>query len=95
MVDISSAESASNAGENTFDSASRRKMRKALNGIGWPLVILLLYVGLSSLFGRVDFMSDAFSQEVANPGEGMGEFGIRYIQHYFVAGTHLVFGFIV
>jgi hypothetical protein len=52
-------------------------MRKALNIIAWPMVLLLLFVGLSSLFGRVGFMSAAFSQEVANPGEGMNEFGIR------------------
>ena len=95
MVELSAAEMASGSGQDMFNSPLRRKMRKALNIIGWPIVLLLLFVGLSSLFGRVGFMSDAFSQEVANPGEGMNEFGIRYIQHYFVAGTHLVFGFIV
>ena len=95
MVDISTADTASNIGENIFKSPSRRRMRKVLDIIGWPVVVLLLFVGLSSLFGRVEFMNEAFSQQVANPEEGIGEFGIRYIQHYFMAGIHLVFGFVV
>ena len=77
MVELSAAEMASGSGQDMFNSPQRRKMRKALNIIAWPMVLLLLFVGLSSLFGRVGFMSAAFSQEVANPGEGMNEFGIR------------------
>ena len=63
--------------------------------MGWFLVLLLLFVGLSSLFGRVGFLNNEFSKEAANIGEGLDEFGIRYVQHYFMAGVHLIFGFIV
>ena len=95
MVDISSTELLASKGLDSFNTPSRRKMRKALDMVGWLLVLLLLFVGLSSLFSRVGFLNNEFSKELANIGEGLNDFGIRYIQHYFVAGVHLAFGFVV
>ena len=70
-------------------------MRKMLDIVGWTVVLLLLFVGLSSLVSRVVLLNSEFSREVVNIGNGVSNFDIRYIQHYFVAGVHLLFGLIV
>ena len=47
--------------------ASRRGLRSVLEKLGWLGMVSLLFVGLSSVFGRMAFMGDA--QSVANPEE--------------------------
>lgn len=95
MIEFSIAGLLGSSGPNFFDTPKRVKMRKVLDVVGWFLVLLLLFVGLSSLFGRVGFLNNEFSKEVTIIGEGLDDFGIRYIQHYFFIGVHLIFGFIV
>ena len=95
MVDISIAELPARADHHDFNTPIRRKMRKMLDIVGWTVVLLLLFVGLSSLVTRVVLLNSEFSKEVVNIGNGVSNFDIRYIQHYFVAGVHLLFGLIV
>jgi hypothetical protein len=95
MVDISIAELPVRADQHDFNTPMRRKMRKMLDIVGWAVVLLLLFVGLSSLVTRVVLLNSEFSKEVVNIGNGVSNFDIRYIQHYFVAGVHLLFGLIV
>ena len=98
MVDISIAELPARADHHDFNTPIRRKMRKMrkmLDIVGWTVVLLLLFVGLSSLVSRVVLLNSEFSREVVNIGNGVSNFDIRYIQHYFVAGVHLLFGLIV
>ena len=95
MVDISMAELPARADQHDFNTPMRRKMRKMLDIVGWAVVLLLLFVGLSSLVTRVVLLNSEFSKEVVNIGNGVSNFDIRYIQHYFVAGVHLLFGLIV
>ena len=89
MIEFSVAGMLGSSGPNIFNMSKRVKMRKVLDVVGWLLVLLLLFVGLSSLFGRVGFLNNEFSKEVTNIGEGLYDFGFRYIQHYFL----LVFTF--
>ena len=95
MVDISMAELPARADQHDFNTPMRRKMRKMPDIVGWAVVLLLLFVGLSSLVTRVVLLNSEFSKEVVNIGNGVSNFDIRYIQHYFVAGVHLLFGLIV
>ena len=95
MVDMSIAELPARAEHHDFNTPIRRKMRKMLDIVGWAVVLLLLFVGLSSLVTRVVLLNSEFSKEVVNIGNGVSNFDIRYIQHYFVAGVHLLFGLIV
>ena len=95
MVDISAAELAVPQDTHNFNSPPRRRLRRVLDFLGWPVVLILLVVGLSSLYGRVGFMNAGLSREVIDSAPEFNAFDIRYIQHYFVAGVHLVFGFVV
>jgi len=89
MVDISIAELPARADQHDFNTPMRRKMRKMLDIVGWAVVLLLLFVGLSSLVTRVVLLNSEFSKEVVNIGNGVSNFDIRYIQHYFFAGGSL------
>ena len=95
MVDISIAELPARAEHHDFNTPIRQKMGKMLDIVGWTVVLLLLFVGLSSLVSRVVLLNSEFSREVVNIENGVSNFDIRYIQHYFVAGVHLLFGLIV
>ena len=95
MIGISATERMESSGQNNFRTHKHRKIRKVLDLVGWLLVLLLLFVGLSSLFSRVAFLNNELSKEITGIGQGLDDFGIRYIQHFFVAGVHLLFGFIV
>jgi uncharacterized membrane protein len=78
-----------------FFSPWRKKMRKLFEIFGWLAVLLLIFVGMSSLFGRVGFMINAFSQEVADPEAVFNAFDIRYFQHVVTVWIHLILGFVV
>jgi hypothetical protein len=58
----------------------RKKMRKLFEIFGWLAVLLLIFVGMSSLFGRVGFMINAFSQEVADPEAVFNAFDLINIE---------------
>jgi uncharacterized membrane protein len=73
----------------------RKRMRKLFEIFGWLAVLLLILVGMSSLFGRVGFMINAFSQEVADPEAVFNAFDIRYFQHFVTVWSHLILGFVV
>jgi hypothetical protein len=55
-------------------------MRKLFEIFGWLAVLLLIFVGMSSLFGRVGFMINAFSQEVADPEAVFNAFDLINIE---------------
>jgi hypothetical protein len=63
-----------------FFSPWRKKMRKLFEIFGWLAVLLLIFVGMSSLFGRVGFMINAFSQEVADPEAVFNAFDLINIE---------------
>ena len=65
MTDISAAPSSAKTPE--FSAAPWPAVRKALEIIGWLVVAVLLYTGLSSVFGRADFLITSFAQPIADP----------------------------
>ena len=95
MIDITTSDLSGNSNQNIFNKPKRRKIRMVLDRLGWAVVLLLLIVGLISLFNRVELLNSEFSKDVVNIGNGVSNFDIRYIQHYFIAGVHLLFGLIV
>ena len=95
MIDITTSDLSGNSNQNIFNKPKRRKIRMVLDRLGWAVVLLLLIVGLISLFNRVELLNSEFSKEVVNIGNGVSNFDIRYIQHYFFSGVHLLFGLIV
>ena len=64
-----------------FFSLWRKKARNIFEVFGWLAVLLLIFVLMSSLFDRVGFMFNAFSQEVADPEAVFNAFDSRYFQH--------------
>ena len=82
MIGISATERMESSGQNNFRTHKHRKIRKVLDLVGWLLVLLLLFVGLSSLFSRVAFLNNELSKEITGIGQGLDDFGIRYIQHF-------------
>ena len=95
MVDFATTTMPTNDGSDVFSTVGRRKARKLFEALGWFFVLLLIFVGLSSLFSRVGFMVDAFSQEITNPEEVFNAFDIRYVQHFLVVWSHLILGFVI
>ena len=68
--------------------ATRRGLRSVLEKLGWFGMLSLLFVGVSSVFGRMIFMGDA--QGVANPEEVYNAFDVRYAQLPLATWLHLL-----
>ena len=68
--------------------ASRKNLRRNLERIGWLALVLLLFVGLSSVVTRMIFMVEA--QSVANPQEVYNAFDVRYVQSALASWLHLI-----
>ena len=95
MANTATAQLSFNSEVELFYASWRRQSRNVLEVLGWIAVLLLIFVGLSSLFSRVGFMVDAFSQEIADLNQVFDAFNVRYVQHYFMVWSHLVLGFVV
>lgn len=67
---------------------SRQWLRTSLEKLGWLAMAGLLYVGLSSVFGRMAFMGEASA--VANPAEVYNAFDIRYVELPLATWLHLL-----
>lgn len=70
-------------------------VRKVLEVAGWLTMIVLLYTGISSVFGRADFLMTNLAEPIANPEEVMNPFDIRYYQHYVATILHLGPGLLI
>ncbi|PCI79449.1 MAG: hypothetical protein COB20_04850 [SAR86 cluster bacterium] len=78
-----------------FSAAPMPAIRKVLEIVGWGLVALLVFTGLSAIFSRTDFMIGAFSEPIANPEEVFNAFDIRYYTNAMATVLHLGPGFFV
>jgi uncharacterized membrane protein len=87
MTDISAAPSSAKTPE--FSAAPWPAVRKALEIIGWLVVAVLLYTGLSSVFGRADFLITSFAQPIADPRATFNAFDVRYYEHFLATWLHL------
>lgn len=95
MVDLTAADTQSAPQGDEYHSSRRRLARKVFEAVGWLAVLTLIIVGLGSLYSRVGFMVEAFSQDVANPVASFNAFDIRYVQHYLMVWSHLILGFFI
>jgi len=78
-----------------FSAAPWPVVRKVLEVLGWFAVALLVFTGLTAIFGRTNFMIGAFEQPIANPEEAFNPFDIRYYTHWLATILHLGPGFFV
>lgn len=96
MSDLTAGESTTAVrGGMDFSAAPMPSVRRGLEAIGWALVALLVFTGLTAIFGRADFMIDAFSEPIANPEEVFNAFDIRYYTNAMATVLHLGPGFFV
>jgi uncharacterized membrane protein len=96
MSDLTAGENTSNnPGGMDFSAAPMPAIRKALEIIGWGLVAILVFTGLSAIFGRTGFMIGAFSEPVVNPEETFNAFDIRYYTNALATILHLGPGFLI
>ena len=70
-------------------------LRRGLEVVGWVVVAILVFTGLSAIVGRADFMVGAFSQPIPNPEEVFNAFDIRYYTNAMATVLHLGPGFFV
>lgn len=78
-----------------FSAAPWPQVRKVLEVVGWIIMAVLLFTGISSVFGRADFLLDALAQPIAEPSEVFNPFDIRYYQHYLATWLHLGPGLLI
>jgi len=96
MSDLTAAEATPKApGGLNFSAAPMPTVRKILEVVGWTLVAILVFTGLSAIFGRTNFMIGAFSEPIANPEEVFNAFDIRYYTNALATVLHLGPGFFV
>ena len=65
-------------------------IRKTLEFLGWIAVIWLIFVGLTSIFGRAGFLADAIEMAPADPEAALGPFDFRYYEHSVATILHLI-----
>lgn len=76
---------------DAFSAAPMPTIRKVLEIVGWLAVATLIFTGLSALFGRAAFMSEA----LANPEMEMNIFDIRYYTNALATFLHLGPGLLI
>ncbi len=81
--------------EALFSAPSARTLRKVLEIGGWLVMALLLWTGLTSIFGRADFLMEASTVEYSDPIETFNPFDGRYVQFSFATWAHLIPGLII
>ncbi len=93
MTDISAATAA--PASTDFSAAPWPFVRKVLEAIGWLVMAALLFTGITSVFGRADFLLTSMAQPVAEPSEVFNPFDIRYYEHFVAAWLHLGPGLLI
>lgn len=93
MTDMTAAgSSAQNIG---FSDGPWPMVRKVLEAMGWMAMAVLLFTGITSIFGRADFLLTMTAEPIANPEEVMNPFDIRYYQHHIATWLHLGPGLLI
>lgn len=78
-----------------FSDAPWPMVRKTMEAMGWVAIAVLLFTGITSIFGRADFLLEMTAEPIANPEEVMNPFDIRYYQHYLATWLHLGPGLLI
>ena len=81
--------------ELEFSVPSARTLRKVLEIGGWLMMAVLIFTGLTAIFGRGDFLIEASSQEFTDPIEQFNPFDGRYVQFSPASWAHLVTGLLI
>lgn len=81
--------------QDNFSAAPWPTVRKVLEIAGWLALALLLFTGITSIFGRAVFVTEALSAAVDNPSEVYNPFDIRYYEHYLATFLHLGPGLLI
>ena len=95
MSDLTAGETTPSEGGMDFSAAPMPALRRGMEVVGWVLVALLVFTGLSAIFGRTGFMIGALSEPIANPEEVFNAFDIRYYTNAMATILHLGPGFFV
>ncbi len=82
--------SKSSSPQDAFSAPPMPAIRKALEILGWIAVIWLIFVGLTSIFGRAGFLADAIELAPADPEAALGPFDSRYYEHSVATVLHLI-----
>ncbi len=83
------------APELDFSNNAARNLRKVLEIVGWLVMAVLLWTGLTSIFGRADFLLEAATVEYTDPIEEFNPFDGRYVQFSLVSWMHLIPGLLI
>ncbi len=78
-----------------FSAAPMPALRRGFEVVGWITVAILVFTGLTAIFGRANFMIGAFSQPIPNPEEVFNAFDVRYYTNALATILHLGPGFFV
>lgn len=93
MTDLAS--SAATPRSTEFSAAPWPLIRRVLEVLGWIIVAALLFTGITSVFGRADFLLGSMAQPIAEPSEVFNPFDIRYYEHYLATWLHLGPGLLI
>lgn len=93
MTDMTASGSSQTSGN--FSDAPWPMVRKTIEIGGWLVMAVLLFTGISSIFGRADFLLTMTAEPIANPEEVMNPFDIRYYQHHIATWLHLGPGLLI
>ncbi len=81
--------------EELFSAPSARTLRKVLDIGGWIVMVALIWTGLTSIFGRADFLVEASAIQATDPLQTFNPFDGRYAQHSIVSWAHLITGLLI
>lgn len=73
----------------------RMKAKRAVETVGWIVIVYLVYVGLAALFERSLFMNEVLVNPPANPQQALGPLFVRYFEHPVTVILHLIPAFLV
>lgn len=93
MTDISA--SATTPLSTDFSAKPWPQIRKVLEILGWLIMAALLFTGITSVFGRADFLMTSMAQPIPEPSEVFNPFDIRYYEHYLATWLHLGPGLLI
>ncbi len=78
-----------------FSAGAKPALRKSLELLGWLILALLIWTGITSIFGRAGFMLDNMGQEFTDPLAQINPFEGRYIANPVATWMHLIPGLII
>ncbi len=70
-------------------------VRKVLEIAGWLAVASLVFTGVSSIFGRAEFLMTSMAEPIADPASAFNPFDIRYYEHFLATWLHLGPGLLI